>query len=152
MSDELVFFDSIHCFSLLFAHQPELDVAFHGGAVALLGVAEAAAAGHLDDEALAGRDRLEALRPHHFAGGERQAAVAAGLAAVAAAGGMLDPFEGGEDAERRAFAMLDLHYLAQAAATLAGAARVGTIFLLPDDDGRNRLGDLDRHVAHAGGE
>ena len=47
-----------------------------------------------------------------------------GLAAVAAARRMLYALEGGEDAERRALAMLDLHHLAEPAAMLAGAAGV----------------------------
>src|SRR6187431_2924638 len=88
--------DAIDRLRLLGADQSELDVALHGGAVALLRIAEAAAARHLDHQALAGRDRLETFGPHHFAGGEGQSAVAARLAAVAAAGGMLDPLEGGE--------------------------------------------------------
>src|SRR5258705_12068369 len=62
---------------------------------------------------------------------------------------MFYPLEGGEGAEWRAFAMLEFHDLAQAAAILAGAARILAVLLLPHDDGRDGLGDLDRHVAHA---
>ena len=46
----------------------------------------------------------------------------------------------------------DLDDLAEAAAIFAGAARIGAVFLAPEQHGRDRLGDLDRHVAHAAGE
>ena len=86
------------------------------------------------------------------AGLQRHRAAPAGTAAVAAAGGKLHPFEPGEDAEGGVLAGADFHDLAQAAAILAGAAGILAQLLAPDDQRRDRLGRLHRHVAHAGGE
>src|SRR5450631_2351117 len=148
-SNKLITLDPIRRFRLCLADQPELHVAVDLGAVAFPGIAEAAAVRHVDDQAFAGRDGLEALGLELLARRQRQPAVAAGLAAVAAARRMFYPLEGGEDAERRALAMLDFHDLAEAAAILAGAAGILAVLLLPHHDGRDGLGDLDRHVAHA---
>src|SRR5918993_1911046 len=145
----VVALDTIRSLRLLLGDQPQPQVTLDLLAIALFRVAEAAAARHLDDQTVAGGNGLEALGLELGAGGQRQPAVAAVLAAIAAARRMLYALEGGEDAERRAFAMLDFHHLAEPAAMLAGTAGVGAIFFLPDDDGRDGLGDLDRHVAHA---
>src|SRR5580700_10207069 len=85
---------------LLPADQSQLHVARDLGAVAFLRIAEAAAARHVDDQAFAGRDGLEAFGLELLARRQRQAAVAAGLTAVATARRMFYPLEGGEDAER----------------------------------------------------
>ena len=145
----IVALNAIQRLRLLLADQPEPHIALDLRAVALLRVAEAAAPRHVDDQAFAGRDGLEALGLEFLARRQRQPAFAAGSAAVTAARRMLHPLEGGEDAERRAFAMLDFHDLAESAAILAGAAGILAVLLLPDDDGRDGLGDLDRDVAHA---
>src|SRR5215470_698760 len=84
-----------------------------------------------------------------LAGLERDRARGAGLAAEPAARREDDAVEGGRDAERHALARADLHHLTQAAAMLAGAAGILAVLLAPDDDGRQRLGDLDRHVLDA---
>src|SRR5437660_5415859 len=84
-----------------------------------------------------------------LAGLELYRASRAGLATEPAARRKDDAVEGGRDAERHALAAADLHHLAKAAAMLAGAAGIGAVLLAPHHDRRQRLGDLDRHVAHA---
>src|SRR5450755_3342604 len=92
-SNKLITLDPIRRFRLCLADQPELHVAVDLGAVAFPGIAEAAAARHVDDQAFAGRDGLEALGLELLARRQRQPAVAAGLAAVAAARRMFYPLE-----------------------------------------------------------
>src|SRR3981189_1235428 len=105
--------DPIRRLGLRLTDQPKLHVARNLRPAALLRIAEAAAARHVDDQALAGRDGLEALGLQLLARRQRQLSVAAGSAAVAAARRMFYPLEGGEDAERRALAVRDFPELAQ---------------------------------------
>ena len=73
-------------------------------------------------------------------------------AAIPAAGGVADALEHLGDGERLALRVRDLHHLSQTAAELARAAGVGEVFLPPEDERRDRLGDLDRRAADARGE
>ena len=74
---------------------------------------------------------LETLATQPGAVVEGQLAAGAVMAAVAAAGGMVDAVEGGEDLEAAAVRALDLNDLAEPAAVAAGAARVGAKLLAP---------------------
>src|SRR5687768_16435003 len=58
----------------------------------------------------------------------------------------------GGDRERRVLAAADDHALPQTAAELAGAARIRTVFLRPENERRFVLGDLDRNDADAAGK
>lgn len=61
LSSRSIPLDPVRSLRLLLADQPQPHVALDLGTVALGGVAEAAAARHLDHQPLAGRDGLEAL-------------------------------------------------------------------------------------------
>lgn len=61
LSSRSIPLDAVVRLRLLLAHQPQPHVALDLGTVALGGVAEAAAARHLDHQAFAGRNGLEAL-------------------------------------------------------------------------------------------
>src|SRR5438094_500750 len=71
--------------------------------------------------------------------------------AVTAAGRMIDAVEGGQDVERRIDAAADFDDLAETAAGAAGAARIRSQLLAPEDQRRLRLRDLDGRAADAAG-
>src|SRR5256885_16782863 len=64
---------------------------------------------------------------------------------------MIDAVERRQDVERCIDATADFDDLAEAAARAAGAARIRTQLLAPEDQGRLRLRDLDRRAAYAAG-
>src|SRR6478672_8753268 len=80
---------------------------------------------------------------------EQQLARLAVASAVASARWEVDAIIIGADAERRVVQCGDLHHLTEAAAKFAGTAGIGTIFLAPNQDRRQRFGHLDRDVTHA---
>src|SRR5215203_6894737 len=80
---------AIQRFCLFLADEAQPHVALDFLAVTILRVAESATTWHLDHQAIAGGNGLEALGLELGARGQRQPAVAAGLAAVAAACRML---------------------------------------------------------------
>ena len=66
-SGSVVALDAVVGLRPFLADQAQPHIAFDLGAVALGGIAEAAAARHLDHQPFAGRDGLEALGLHHLA-------------------------------------------------------------------------------------
>src|SRR5262245_46052352 len=129
--------------------EAEAHVACDRRDVARPRIAEAAAARHRDDDPVAKRHGLLTLAAQPAAGRKMQLARRTVTAAVTAARRMIDAVVIGAERERRRIEGADLHNLAEPAAKTARSARVWTVFLLPDNDWRHRLVDLDWHVAHA---
>src|SRR5690606_15022921 len=99
------------------------DVRLDHRLVALAGIAEAAATGKLQHQAVALRDDVDALVLELLAAPEPRQPLAAGPATVAPLRGEADAVEGGgRDREGGVLAVGDLDDLGNAATELAGAA------------------------------
>src|SRR3984957_13085224 len=122
----------------------------HALRIALLRVAEPAAARQAELDRIARRHGLAALRPDRPAGAQRDRAVRPGLAAGAAARGGLHALEGAQERDRRGTGAAELDHLAEPAAEFARPARAFAKLAAAKHDRRHALGRLDRDRAHAG--
>src|SRR5262249_11188366 len=132
-----------------FRHQLVRKIARDAFRLALLRRADAAAARRVHHQPIARRDLLEALAAHFLAGLEPDVSGRTTMPTVAPARRLVDAVECREDLPTAVDTTADLDDLPMPALRTANAARARAQLLLPEDQRRLALGDLDRRAAHA---
>src|SRR4029077_2417035 len=116
---------------------------------ARLGRADTAAARREHDQAIARRHLLESLAAHFEPGFQADVTGRAVAPTIAPARRMIDAVECRQNIPRPPDAAADLDDLPMPALRAPGAAGIRPQLLLPEDQRRLALGDLDRRAAHA---
>src|SRR5437899_9718924 len=143
--------ETVNCNRILVRHQAAFDVVTHACRRALPWIADPGAAWRQHHQPIVRRHGLKTLAAQLLSRLQPDIAGFAVTAAVTAAGRMIDAVEGRQNVERRIDAAADFDDLAETAAGAAGATRIRTQLLAPEDQRRLRLRDLDRRAAYAAG-
>src|SRR5258707_8968482 len=136
---------------ILVRHQAAFDVVANAFRRALPWLADPGTARRHHHKPIVRRHGLKALAAQLLSRLQSDIAGFAVTAAISAAGRMVYAVEGRQNVERSIDAAADFDDLAETTARAAGAARIRTQLLAPEDQRRLRLRDLDRRAAHAAG-